>query len=91
MFALAFVVTFVLTCVVNIQFYRLGARYQALRDLPHNPFWSVSGIGLWRPIFQRDDDPELTRLRRDSGLLFSAWLASVALTMFAFATDTPHF
>ena len=91
MFVTAFVVTFVLTCVLNIQLHRFGARYQAVHELRHNPFWTVSGVGMWRPIFQRHHDPELARLRRESALLFIAWLAGAAVTMFAFPGDSLPF
>jgi hypothetical protein len=90
-FVTALVVTVVLTFLVNIQLYRLGTRYRTVHDLPHHPMWTVSGVGYWRPLFQRHDDPELARLRRESALLLIAWLASAAITMFAFPGNSPSF
>jgi hypothetical protein len=80
---IAVLVTFVLTCVLGLQLHRFGARYQDVHELRHNPSWTVSGVGLWRPMLQRHHDPELVRLQRESAVLFITWLTSAAVAMSA--------
>ena len=85
-FAVCFLVAFVLTRMLSVQLYRLGSRYRKLHELARHPMKDISGVSVLRLMFEQHDDTELSRLGRSAGRLFALWSASVAVTFVAFGS-----